>query len=65
MELLYVCCGRRMPGTPRIDIVFVSLTVNNATTFALCIFGPIAGLVQRYTHRYKTLQVTGLSIRLM
>jgi len=38
---------------------------NNATTFALCIFGPIAGLIQRYSHRYKTLQVTGLSIRLI
>ncbi|KAF8312904.1 major facilitator superfamily domain-containing protein [Cantharellus anzutake] len=38
---------------------------NNATTFSLCILGPVAGLIQRYTHRYKTLQVTGLSIRLM
>lgn len=31
----------------------------------LCFFGLVAGLIQRYTHRYKYLQMSGLAIRAM
>lgn len=34
-------------------------------TLVLCSFGIFAGLIQRYTHRYKYLQLSGLSIRIM
>lgn len=34
-----------------------------ALTVGLCVFGLMAGLIQRYTHRYKLLQVVGLCIR--
>ena len=32
---------------------------------ALCIFGVVAGLLQRWTHRYKLLQIAGLSIKII
>jgi len=38
---------------------------NNSTVFTLCVLGPIAGLILRYTHRYKTLQISGLVIRVL
>ncbi|KAL1744126.1 major facilitator superfamily domain-containing protein [Schizophyllum fasciatum] len=38
---------------------------NNTTTFSLCIFGLIAGLIQRWTHRYKTLQIIGLVVKMI
>lgn len=31
----------------------------------LCSFGVVAGLIMRYTHRYKFLQLTGLSIKII
>lgn len=34
-------------------------------TLALCIFGIVAGLIQRWTHRYKFLQVFGLCIKII
>ncbi|TRM65005.1 major facilitator superfamily domain-containing protein [Schizophyllum amplum] len=37
---------------------------NNTTTFSLCIAGLIAGLIQRWTHRYKTLQIIGLVVKM-
>ncbi|WWC91110.1 uncharacterized protein L201_006051 [Kwoniella dendrophila CBS 6074] len=38
---------------------------SNITTVGLCLFGVVAGLIQRYTHRYKYLQVTGLLLRIV
>ena len=40
------------------------LTVSSLT-LALCSFGLIAGLIQRWTHRYKLLQVIGLGIKII
>lgn len=37
----------------------------NALTLALCFFGPIAGLLQRWTHRYKTIQLVGLCLKII
>lgn len=38
---------------------------SNILTVGLCGFAVLAGLVQRYTHRYKLLQLTGLAIRVV
>lgn len=38
---------------------------NNAATLALCIFSPIAGLLQRWAHRYRTMQIIGLAIKVI
>lgn len=38
---------------------------NNVLTMGLCSFGVVAGLIMRYTHRYKFLQLTGLSIKII
>ena len=35
------------------------------TTIGLCLMGPITGLLQRYTHRYKTLMVVGAVARML
>lgn len=35
----------------------------NTLTFALCIAGPFVGLAQRWTHRYKTIQICGLVLK--
>ncbi|KAK1623298.1 major facilitator superfamily domain-containing protein [Colletotrichum phormii] len=37
----------------------------NTLTLALCIFGMVAGLLQRWTHRYKMLQIFGLCIKII
>ncbi|KAK5988792.1 Siderophore iron transporter 3 [Cladobotryum mycophilum] len=37
----------------------------NTLTLALCITGPLVGLAQRWTHRYKTIQVIGLCIKVI
>ena len=37
--------------------------MNEIETVTLCAFGIVAGYIQRYTHRYKYLQVTGLALR--
>lgn len=37
----------------------------NTLTLSLCIFGPIAGLLQRWTHRYKTIQIVGLCLKVI
>ncbi|PYI20418.1 MFS general substrate transporter [Aspergillus violaceofuscus CBS 115571] len=37
----------------------------NTLTLALCIAGPLTGLLQRWTHRYKTIQITGLCIKIL
>lgn len=37
----------------------------NTLTIALCIFGPIAGLLQRWTHRYKAIQIFGLCLKIL
>lgn len=37
----------------------------NTLTLALCLAGPIAGLLQRWTHRYKTLQLFGLCLKII
>ncbi|CAE6524685.1 unnamed protein product [Rhizoctonia solani] len=36
---------------------------NNTLTITLCVFALVAGLILRYTGRYKFLQITGLCIR--
>ncbi|CAE6334929.1 unnamed protein product [Rhizoctonia solani] len=36
---------------------------NNTMTITLCVFGLVAGLILRYTGRYKFLQIAGLCIR--
>ena len=38
---------------------------SNILTVGLCFFGIIAGLLQRYFHRYKVIQLVGLFLRLM
>ncbi|KAK7045369.1 hypothetical protein VNI00_007618 [Paramarasmius palmivorus] len=38
---------------------------NNTMTLCLCIFGVTAGLILRWTHRYKLLQIIGLSIKII
>ncbi|KAH8879809.1 MFS general substrate transporter [Thozetella sp. PMI_491] len=38
---------------------------NNTLTLALCVFGLVAGLLQRWTHRYKLIQVVGLCIKII
>ncbi|PBK61276.1 MFS general substrate transporter [Armillaria solidipes] len=38
---------------------------NKTMTVGLCVFGIVGGLIQRYTHRYKALQFTGLCIRII
>ncbi|GAA6024044.1 hypothetical protein JCM10207_004501 [Rhodosporidiobolus poonsookiae] len=35
----------------------------NTLTVGLCVFGLVAGLIQRYTREYKILQIVGLCIR--
>lgn len=37
----------------------------NILTVGLCFFSVLAGLAQRYTHRFKYLQLSGLAIRIM
>ncbi len=37
----------------------------NTLTLALCVFGPIAGLLQRWTHRYKAIQIFGLCLKII
>ncbi|KAJ9133838.1 Siderophore iron transporter [Pleurostoma richardsiae] len=37
----------------------------NTLTLALCVFGVVAGLLQRWTHRYKLIQIVGLCIKLI
>lgn len=39
--------------------------IMNILTVGLCFFSVLAGLVQRYTHRFKYLQLSGLAIRIM
>ncbi|KAG5641857.1 hypothetical protein DXG03_004097 [Asterophora parasitica] len=38
---------------------------SNILTVGLCLFAAVGGLIQRVTHRYKALQLTGLAIRLI
>ncbi|KAK1227971.1 hypothetical protein PQX77_009018 [Marasmius sp. AFHP31] len=38
---------------------------NNTMTLCLCIFGVVAGLIFRWTHRYKFLQIIGLCIKII
>ena len=38
---------------------------NNTLTLSLCVFGLVAGLIQRWTHRYKLLQIIGLCIKII
>ncbi|KIK69351.1 hypothetical protein GYMLUDRAFT_80634 [Collybiopsis luxurians FD-317 M1] len=38
---------------------------SNTMTLALCVFGIIAGLIFRWTHRYKFLQIIGLMIKIL
>lgn len=38
---------------------------NNLMAISLCIFGVVAGILQRYFHRYKMLQITGLSVKIV
>ncbi|KAK0459375.1 MFS general substrate transporter [Desarmillaria tabescens] len=38
---------------------------NKTLTVGLCVFGIVGGLIQRYTHRYKALQFSGLCIRII
>ncbi|KAK7033011.1 hypothetical protein R3P38DRAFT_3313100 [Favolaschia claudopus] len=43
----------------------MSVQLVSALTVGLCLFGFLAGVIQRITHRYKYLQLTGLCIRLI
>ncbi|KIY63125.1 MFS general substrate transporter [Cylindrobasidium torrendii FP15055 ss-10] len=40
-------------------------TYGNIGTITLCVFGITAGLIQRWTHRYKALQIFGLFIKII
>lgn len=37
----------------------------NTLTLALCVAGPIVGLLQRWTHRYKAIQIVGLCVKII
>ncbi|KAH6896758.1 major facilitator superfamily domain-containing protein [Thelonectria olida] len=37
----------------------------NTLTLALCIAGPLVGLAQRWTHRYRTIQIIGLCVKII
>lgn len=37
----------------------------NTLTLALCIAGPMVGLLQRWTHRYKAIQIIGLCVKII
>lgn len=37
----------------------------NTMTLALCIFGIMTGLLQRWTHRYKVIQIVGLCLKVV
>ncbi|KAK6815101.1 hypothetical protein RU639_008592 [Aspergillus parasiticus] len=37
----------------------------NTLTLALCIAGPFVGLLQRWEHRYKAIQIAGLVIKII
>lgn len=39
--------------------------MGSSLTLALCFFGLMAGLIQRWTHRYKLLQIIGLGIKII
>lgn len=43
------------------EYTYMTLTL----TIALCVFGVLAGIVQRVTHNYKYPQLFGLGIRAM
>ncbi|KAM3496917.1 hypothetical protein MY10362_009714 [Beauveria mimosiformis] len=38
---------------------------NNTSTLATCVFGLVAGLIQRCTHRYKAMQFPGLIVKII
>ncbi|KAL7412358.1 major facilitator superfamily domain-containing protein [Mrakia frigida] len=38
---------------------------SNTLSISLCLFGVIAGLIMRYTHRYKLLQIIGIIIKMI
>lgn len=40
-------------------------TFLNTTTLVLCLFGPLGGLIHRFSHRYKSLMVLGSVLRLI
>lgn len=40
-------------------------TFLNTNTLVLCLFGPLGGLIHRYSHRYKTLMVLGAVLKLI
>ncbi|KAH7002280.1 hypothetical protein EDB80DRAFT_867287 [Ilyonectria destructans] len=37
----------------------------NTLTLALCIAGPLVGLAQRWTHRYRAIQIAGLCVKIV
>ncbi|KAK7422838.1 hypothetical protein QQX98_001400 [Neonectria punicea] len=37
----------------------------NTLTLALCIAGPLVGLAQRWTHRYRAIQIVGLCVKII
>lgn len=37
----------------------------NTLTLSLCVFGVVAGLLQRWTHRYKAIQLFGLVLKII
>ncbi|KAK2592581.1 hypothetical protein QQS21_009726 [Conoideocrella luteorostrata] len=63
--------GASMRGTYLASYVYVVMPwsyqnwvyYNNSLTLALCVCSPIAGILQRMTHRYKTLTIIGLFIK--
>lgn len=40
-------------------------TFLNITTLVLCLFGPLGGLIHRFSHRYKSLMVFGAVLKLL
>lgn len=40
-------------------------TFLNTTTLVLCLFGPLGGLIHRFSHRYKSLMVLGAVLKLL
>lgn len=72
MDWMYQLAGA-IRGTYLSSVILVSKDItyqnwvyyNNTLTMSLCIFGVVAGVICRVTHRYKWLQVFGLLLKIL
>ncbi|GAA6006225.1 uncharacterized protein JCM10292_000027 [Rhodotorula paludigena] len=66
LQLLYIAsyCFIVTDITPR-NWNYFNNVLNMGQVDSLCGFGVIAGLLMRYTHRYKFVQIAGISVRII